>query len=223
MNQKALYKFSPSSLNLLEECPRCFWMQIVKKVSRPDGPFPSLPAGIDRLLKVHFDRFRDNNELPPELKKHNIDAELFHDKELLSVWRNNLKGIEYLNKRHNILLRGAVDNILQKNGKLIVLDYKTRGFALKKDTAHHYQNQLDIYNFLLRKNGYKTENYAYLLFFIPENILETGEFIFQTELVKMKINVNHAKKLFYKAIKIVKGEMPDSKDSCSFCKWRGLH
>lgn len=220
MKQKALYRLSPSSLNLLEECPRCFWMKIVNKVSRPDGPFPSLPAGVDRLLKAHFDRFRDNNELPPELKKHKIDAELFHDKELLNVWRNNLKGLEYLNKRYNIMLRGAVDNILQKNGKLIVLDYKTRGFALKKDTAHHYQDQLDIYNFLLRKNGYKTENYAYLLFFIPENILETGEFIFQTELVKMKINVKHAERLFNKAIKVVKGEMPDSNKECGWCGWR---
>jgi len=35
------YELSPSSLNLLEDCPRCFWLQLVKKIRRPNGAFPS--------------------------------------------------------------------------------------------------------------------------------------------------------------------------------------
>ncbi|MEK6932881.1 MAG: PD-(D/E)XK nuclease family protein, partial [Nanoarchaeota archaeon] len=166
-----------------------------------------------------FDRFRDNNKLPPELKELK-DIKLFEDKELLKTWRNNLKGIEFYDEENDVLLHGAVDNILSNNGKLIVLDYKTRGFDLKKDTAHHYQDQLDIYNFLLRKNGYETENYAYLLFYLPEQVMETGEFKFKNELVKMKIDINHAEYLFKRAIKIIKGEMPEPGEKCTFCKWR---
>ena len=213
------YKLSPSSMNLIEDCPRCFWLQIVKRISRPAGIFPSLPSGVDKMLKEHFDRFRDNNKLPPELKELK-DINLFDDKDLLKIWRNNLKGIEYRDEENDVLLHGAVDNLLTKEGKLIVLDYKTRGFALKEDTAHHYQDQLDIYNFLLRKNGYETKDYAYLLFYLPEKVLESGEFVFKTELVKMKTDVDHAEFLFKRAIKIIQEEIPEPSEKCKFCKWR---
>jgi len=213
------FKFSPSSMNLIEDCPRCFWLQVVKKISRPSGAFPSLPSGVDKMLKEHFDRFRDKDSLPPELNDLK-EVSLFNDKELLKTWRNNLKGIEYYDEENDVLLHGAVDNLLSKEGKLIVLDYKTRGFALKEDTAHHYQDQLDIYNFLLRKNGYETEDYAYLLFYLPEQVMETGEFKFKNELVKMKIDINHAEMLFKRAVKIVKGELPEAGKDCVFCKWR---
>src|SRR3989344_6868887 len=212
-------KLSPSSMNLIEDCPRCFWLQIVKKTPRPAGIFPSLPSGVDKMLKEHFDRFRDNNKLPPELKDLK-DIKLFENKDLLKTWRNNLKGIEYYDEENDVLLHGAIDNILSKEGKLIVLDYKTRGFALKEDTAHHYQDQLNIYNFLLRKNGYETEDYAYLLFYLPEQVMETGEFVFKTELIKMKVDINHAEMLLNRAIKIIKGEMPEPGKDCVFCKWR---
>ena len=121
-------KLSPSSMNLIEECPRCFWLQVVKNVKRPSGAFPSLPSGVDKMLKEHFDRFRDKGDLPPELK-YLKDVKLFDNKDLLKTWRNNLKGIEYYDKENDVLLHGAVDNLLSKDNKLIVIDYKTKGFS----------------------------------------------------------------------------------------------
>lgn len=170
------FKLSPSSLNLMHECPRCFWLDKHQVWKRPNGIFPSLPSGMDGILKVHFDKFRDKGLLPPELCNDNNceNMKLFNEPELMKAWRNNLKGIRWEDKDGNILF-GAVDNILQKGKKLIVLDYKTRGYALKEDTADHYQNQLDLYNFLLKKNGYETEDYAFLLFYVPKEVLETGK------------------------------------------------
>src|SRR3989338_4034032 len=155
------YKFSPSSLNLLKECPRCFWLAFNKGIKRPEAIFPSLPSGMDGILKTHFDNFMRKGLLPPELCKEGRceGLKLFDDEESLKVWRNNFKGISWTDKKGNVL-HGAVDNILVKGKKLIVLDYKTRGFPLKEDTADHYQHQIDIYNFLLQKNSYETENYA---------------------------------------------------------------
>lgn len=211
------FKLSPSSLNLMHECPRCFWLDKHKVWKRPSGIFPSLPSGMDGILKVHFDKFRDKGLLPPELCKDNNceSMKLFNEPELMKAWRNNLKGIRWENEDGNILF-GAVDNILQKGKKLIVLDYKTRGYALKEDTADHYQNQLDLYNFLLRKNGYETEDYAFLLFYVPKEVLETGEVIFDTSLVKRKINVKNAEKIFNKAIELLNGECP--KKTCEWCE-----
>lgn len=218
----AQIKLSPSSINLMLECPKCFWIQVNKGIKRPSGAFPSLPSGMDKVLKEHFDRFMEKGRLPPELKNCECAKEgcrLFADKEKLKVWRSNLKGLEYLDKKSGILLHGAVDNILVKGKKLIVLDYKTRGFPVKEDTHEHYQAQMDLYNFLLRKNGFETEDYTYLLFYHPECVLESGEVVFCTTLIKIKTGASDGEKLFRKAVKIVQGKEPKSHKECEFCKW----
>jgi len=211
-------KISPSSINLMLDCPRCFWLQIVKKIKRPETPFPSLPSGMDKILKEHFDRFMEKATLPPELKEQDCvkGCKLFNDKEKLKIWRNNFKGIEYKNEENDVLLHGAVDNLLVKDGKLIVLDYKTRGFPLKEDTHEHYQVQLDLYNFLLRKNNYKTEDYSYLLFYYPNKVLETGEVIFDTRLIKMKVDIKNAERIWSEALKLLNSACPSK--SCEWCE-----
>jgi len=213
------FKLSPSSLNLLENCPRCFWLKLVKKVSRPRGAFPSLPSGVDGVLKKHFDHYMRLGALPPELKKEGLDCKLFDDEKLLMIWRANFKGITWQDEQSGVLLRGAVDNILEKDGKLIVLDFKTKGFAVKEGDEHYYQDQLNCYNLLLRKNGYQTEDYAYLLYYVPEKILENGDFVFNTKLVKMTVNVEHAENLFRKAVEVLNGEEPKKAEKCEYCGW----
>ena len=210
-----MLKLSPSTLNLYKDCHRCFWNHFNGK-PRPAGIFPSLPSGMDRILKTHFDYFMEKQQLPPELKQLK-EYSLFNNKELLELWRNNFKGIQY--QAENFLLRGAVDNILVKNNKLVVLDYKTRGYPLKEDTHEHYIDQMNMYNFLLRKNGYETEDYAYLLFYHPNKVLENGDFNFHAELIKVKINVEHAEILLKDAVECLQKEEPESVD-CEWCKYR---
>jgi hypothetical protein len=218
-----MYKLSPSSLNLFKECPRCFWLKMKKKWKRPSGPFPSLPGGMDAVLKKHFDRFRDLGVLPPEIcensscKGMKLFGKTKEEKELLKIWQSNFKGIQWKDRQGNIL-RGAVDNILVNGNKLIVLDYKTRGWAVKEDTAEHYRLQQNVYNFLLRKNGYKTEDYFFLLFYYPNRVLEGGEVLFDTHLVKMKVNVSMAEKSWKDALKLLEGSKP--KEKCEWCEGR---
>lgn len=140
-----IFKLSPSSLNLMLECPRCFWLDKHGVWSRPAGIFPSLPSGMDSILKKHFDKFCEKGLLPPELCNHEHckNLKLLHNPELMKDWRSNLKGIRWTDKEGNILF-GAVDNILTSGKKLIVLDYKTRGFPLKEDTHEHYIQQLEL-------------------------------------------------------------------------------
>ena len=210
------FKLSPSALNLMKECPRCFWLSQHKVWKRPAGIFPSLPSGMDRILKTHFNKFMEKGQLPPEICKNGEckNMRLFDNHELLAIWRSNFKGIVYKDKQGNIL-KGAVDNILMKGKKLIVLDYKTRGYAVKDNTAEHYQLQLDIYNFLLRKEGYDTEDYSFLLFYVPKEVMATGEVIFDTSLVKMKVDVKMAEKVWKKALELLNGDCP--KKCCEWC------
>jgi len=209
------FKLSPSSLGLMKECPRCFWLTQNKIWKRPQGIFPSLPSGMDRILKIHFDKFRDKGELPPEIKEDCKNLKLFDDKEKLKIWQSNLKGIRYEDNKGNIL-HGAVDNILVNGKKLIVLDYKTRGFPLKEDTHKSYQNQLDIYNFLLRKNGYETEDYGFLLFYMPNKVNDNGEVVFDTSLVKVKVNVKNGENVFIKGLELINNGCP--KERCVWCE-----
>jgi hypothetical protein len=212
------FSLSPSSLNLMQECPRCFWLDKNNVWKRPEGIFPSLPNGMDRILKIHFDRFRDRGMLPPELSKSECKDDgclLFQDRELLKIWRNNLRGISWKDENGNEL-RGAVDNLLIKGKKLIVLDFKTRGFGLKEDTHEKYQLQMDVYNLLLRKNGYETEDYAFLLFYVPKEVLETGEVIFDTTLKKVPVNTKNAEAVWKKALDMLNSECPA--ESCEWCE-----
>ncbi|MBI4018933.1 MAG: PD-(D/E)XK nuclease family protein [Candidatus Aenigmarchaeota archaeon] len=216
------FQLSPSSINLMFECEKCFWLQIVKKVRRPAGIFPSLPSGMDRILKQHFDRFAAKGKLPPELRdnEHTKGIALFSDMDALNVWRNNRKGLTYTDSGTGILLRGAVDNILTKDGKLIVLDYKTRGYPLKDDTHEHYASQMHLYNYLLKQNGHDTEDFALLLFYHPNTVTEAGEVIFNTDLIRMSSNAQEGEKIFQKAIGVLQGEEPDASNNCGFCEFR---
>ena len=221
MVEKQTFKLSPSSLNLMKECPRCFWLTQHKVWKRPSGIFPSLPSGMDKILKVHFDKFMEKGILPPEIaeNKECKGMKLFNDKEKLKVWQSNFKGVSWTDKEGNEL-HGAVDNILVsgKEKKLIVLDYKTRGYAVKDDTAEHYRLQQNVYNFLLRKNGYETEDFFFLLFYVPREVVTTGEVIFDTELVKMKVGVKNAEKVWRNALEILEGGCPEKNDECLWCK-----
>ena len=213
------FKLSPSSLNLMKECPRCFWLTEHDVWSRPTGIFPSLPSGMDGILKRHFDKFMERGLLPPELCKDSEceNFKLFDNKKLLGEWRNSRKGLWFQDSEGNII-HGGIDNLLVNkiNNKLIVLDYKTRGFPLKEDTHEHYQNQINIYVWLLELLGHETENFAYLLFYYPKEVLETGEVIFDTVLKKMKINTEEAENLFRKAIKMLNSECPS--EGCEWCE-----
>ena len=210
-----MIKLSPSSLSTLQDCPLCFWLAFNKKISPPGGIFPSLPSGMDLVLKKHFDAFGEKGTIPEELK--GTGAKLFNNMDLLKVWRSNFKGVRWTDKKGNEL-HGAVDDILEKDGKLIVLDFKTRGFPCKDDTHHHYQDQLDIYNFLLRKNDYETEDYAYLLFFHPTHI-NGNDFAFERTLKKLDVNVKNAEKIFTSAIKCLEGPEPKPGKECGVCEF----
>lgn len=117
-------------------------------------------------------------------------------------------------------MRGAIDDLLIKK-KLIVLDFKTRGYPLKDDTHEHYQDQLDIYNLLFRKNGYETEDYSYLAFYYPTSMDDAGKAVFKAELKKMKTDPENAEKLFKMAIKTLEGPIPKGSKDCGFCRWAG--
>lgn len=211
------FTLSPSSLSLFKDCPRCFWLQEVKQQKRPAFKYPSLPSGIDLALKKRFDYFREREKLPPELQK--LDGFKLFDSPFLALWRNGRMGIRCRDEQGN-MLRGAVDDVLIREGELAVLEYATRGFPLREDTPWLYQDQLNLYAYLLQKNGHKVSSGAYLLFYYPKEVSWQGDIWFHKRVYQLKVSMADAEKLWQKALQVLGGERPGSSPGCGFCRWK---
>lgn len=210
-------RLSPSLLNLFLECPRCFWIDKNKGIKRPQGIFPSLPAGMDLVIKKYFDSYRLNNDIPPEIKG-KIPGKLFSDIVTLEKWRNwRNSDLRYLDKESNAMLIGALDDCLVENDCYIPLDYKTRGSELKEDPRQYYQNQLDCYCLMLEHSGFKTKGLAYLLYYWPEEVRQDGIVKFQVKPIRIETNIESAKRIVKDAVMLLSSPMPKPAASCEFC------
>ncbi len=210
------YYLSPSTINLFKECERCFWLKFRKGISRPDTIFPSLPSGIDRVLKTHFDKFRKNEELPPELESLK-GFRLFNKMDYLRKWRDGY-GISYKLGENSV--RGKIDELLTHDGQLVMIDFKTKGSAPHENSHTYYLDQLSIYGWLFEKNGFFVKKKGYLVFYYPDIVKETGEFKFGSELKEIQIDTKRADRLINSALKALEGDLPNPSPKCSFCEWR---
>lgn len=213
-----LLRLSPTTgLNLFKECPKCFWLHFNERVHRPRGIFPSLPGGMDLVIKKYFDKYR--GKLPPELEG-KVEGQLMPDTELMDKWRNWRTGLEYYDSAVNAILFGALDDCLVKEDRYIPLDYKTRGSVPRDgDSEKYYQTQLDSYSLLLNSNGYKTEDFAYLVYYWPEKVKQDGVIIFNIKPIKVMTDLERVKKTFHDAVKLLQGPIPARHSDCEYCYW----
>jgi hypothetical protein len=215
-------RLSPSTLNVFLECKKCFWLAQAKDIHRPRGIFPSLPGGMDLLIKKYFDKYRELGKLPPELKG-KVDCELFPDPELLNKWRSWRSALAYEDPESGAVLSGMLDDLgIVGEGmfkKFVPLDYKTRGFDVKEGGESFYQNQLNCYGLLLRENGMPPAGHAYLLYYIPKEVAEKGATRFDVVPKKVEINPDEALKVLRDAAALIKGPMPATHSECEYCAW----
>ena len=221
MNNNKPIQLSPNSLNLYYECPLCFWLDKSQGIKRPQ-PYPyALNAAVDLLLKEEFDEYRKKGELHPLLAAYNIPAKLFSNQKLLDEWRNNFKGIRYYDSALAATLFGAVDDVLEfSDGKLAPLDYKSTGS--KVPTLYdRFQLQMDIYTFLLEKNGYKTAGKGCLAFYVVDK--ENGfkdKLPFKKEIQMIDTDSSYVQKLFEEAVNFLYKEAPLVHNAdCQYGQW----
>jgi len=213
----AKYKLSPTALNLFSDCPRCFWLDKNKRIRRPRGIFPSLPGGMDLVIKTYFDGYRVKNEMPPEIKG-KVTGRLFANKAILERWRSwRATNLRYEDKSRDALLSGALDDCLVDKGYHIPLDYKTRGSRLISDPRQYYQTQLDCYCLILESAGYRTNGLSYLLYYWPLEVKENGLVKFHVEPIKIETNLASARKIFENAVDALLAGIPDASPQCEYC------
>ncbi|MFH1783541.1 MAG: PD-(D/E)XK nuclease family protein [bacterium] len=215
-------KLSPSALNLFNNCPRCFWLEKNRKIKRPRGIFPSLPGGMDLVIKRYFDTYREQGLLPPELRG-KIEGDLFGDIDKLEKWRSwRATDLIYNDPSLNAALSGALDDCLVDDGFYIPLDYKTRGSELKEDPRKYYQTQLDCYTLILDATGHKTKGLSYLVYYWPKEVRDNGMVEFTIHPIRIETSIDSAKKTFEKAVNTLRNPLPPEDGECEYCNWLEL-
>ncbi len=163
------FTISRSGIDLFIQCQRCFYLDKRLGVARPPGfPF-SLNSAVDRLLKKEFDVHRAAGTAHPFMKKYGIDAVPYQHDEL-DAWRDSLRrGVQYLHPETNLLVRGGVDDVwVSKDGELIIADYKATSKStevnLDAEWQDGYKRQMEIYQWLFRRNGFKVSPVGYFVY-----------------------------------------------------------
>ncbi|MBI3331933.1 PD-(D/E)XK nuclease family protein [Candidatus Peregrinibacteria bacterium] len=162
------YRLSRSKIELFLKCPRCFYLDRRLGINRPDGPPFTLNSAVDTLLKKEFDLHRAKGQAHPLMTAYGIDAVPFIHPDL-AVWRDNFKGIEHHHAETGFVVTGAIDDVWKTKGdELIVVDYKAtstqKEISLEDDWRQSYKRQLEIYQWLMRKNGYKVSDTGYFVY-----------------------------------------------------------
>mgnify|MGYP001615034827 FL=1 len=211
---------SASSLALFNECPRCFYLQVKEGIRRPQGiPMP-LYNKMDFLVKNYFDGFRAKGELPPQLEGL-VEGKLFDNQELLKKWRNWRTGLTFIDKKADAKLVSALDDCLvSEDNRFLPLDYKSKG-EIRDDSHIFHQNQLNIYTWLLDENGYPAKDVGYLVFFAPLEIQNNNLIRFDIIPKRIETSKDNARELFYKAVNLLAGPMPEKHENCDYCRWIG--
>lgn len=210
-------RLSASTLSILLDCPRCFWLQVNEDIRRPQGPFPSLPGGMDAVLKTAMDGVRRTGELPRELVGQ-VNGKLFSDQGQLDRWRDALRGdLRFLDAARGIEVVGGIDDLVEERDGLTPVDFKTRGWPIKDDSHEYYEHQLDLYAWLLEKNGRRTSGRGVLLFFSPQAYEGDGRVQFRIEPVVLRTDVNRADALLARATQVLSGPLPELQGQCVFC------
>ena len=206
-------QLSASTLKLFQECPRCFWRHVNQKIERPRGPFPSLPSGIDRVLKGYFETYRQQGCLPP-LIAGKLDGTLSTTPLTLGF-----------NDAHtHARLWGKLDDcVILTDQRLAPLDHKTRASAPAdlSYTEKYYKFQMDVYTLLLERNGYRTSRTAYVVYYFPvDGVLHRG-FPFEVAVHTIATDPEGAYNIFATACRCLSEPLPASAQTCGFCQWAG--
>lgn len=220
------FKLSRSKLELFRDCPRCFYLDRRLGIGRVSGPTFTLNSAVDHLLKKEFDFHRADGTPHPLMQHYGIDAVPLQHPEL-DKWRENFVGVQYLHKPTNFIVFGAVDDIwVQQDGQLIVVDYKAtstaKAITLDDEWKQAYKRQMEIYQWLLRRNGYDTSARGYFVYVNGNKDREAfgGRLEFDVKLIPYEGRDDWVEEAVqYAHDCLMDDTVPESVEDCEWCAY----
>lgn len=163
------FRISRSRIDRYVECPRCFYIDRRLGTDRPPGfPF-NINSAVDTLLKSEFDTHRLVGTPHPLQRAYGLDVVPAKRAEM-DEWRENFKGVQYHHTPTNLVITGAIDDLwVDKAGEYYVVDYKAtakKSPVTNIDQAWQqgYKRQMEIYQWLLRRNGLEVSDTGYFVY-----------------------------------------------------------
>lgn len=150
------------------QCARCFWLDARLKIGRPSSPPFNINKAIDELFKKEFDTYRKSGKPHPIMTENQVKAIPYqHDD--LDKWRYNFTGVSAVDEPTNFHVFGAIDDVwVSDAGELIVVDYKATAkqsdVSIDSDWQISYKRQMEVYQWLLRQNGFKVSSTGYFVY-----------------------------------------------------------
>lgn len=222
------WRLSRSKIDLFLDCPRCFYLDNALGTARPPGfPF-NLNSAVDALFKKEFDIHRSNGTAHPLMENYGVDAVPFqHPK--IDVWRENFKGIDYKVEELGFTVSGALDDIwVNPKGELIVVDYKSTSkdepiVSLDEEWHKGYKRQMEVYQWLLRKNGFAVSDTGYFVYANGRKDKEAFDAKLEFEITLIKhVGDDSWVDGTLKDIKscLSSSDIPDASSDCDYCRYR---
>ncbi len=222
------FRLSRSRIDLFLNCPRCFYLDRRLGTDRPPGfPF-SLNSAVDKLLKKEFDTHRAAGTAHPLMKEYGIVAvPLAHGK--IEEWRDALKrGITYHHKPTNFIITGGVDDVwVDPSGELIIVDYKATSkeevVTLDADWQIGYKRQMEMYQWLFRKNGFRVSSLGYFVYCNgdADKAAFDAKLEFDIKIIPYNGNDAWVEQTILDASACLRGSsLPPSGADCDYCRYR---
>jgi len=228
--QTMLFKLSRSKIELFMQCPRCFWLDARLKIKRPDSPPFNINKAIDELFKKEFDVHRAAGTPHPIMLDNQIKAVPYQHKDL-DTWRYNFTGVSTLHEPTNLYIFGAVDDVwVNDAGELIVVDYKAtsknKEVDIDSDWQMSYKRQMEVYQWLLRANGFAVSDTGYFVYTNARVDLDSfGDRLeFRTKLIPYTGDASWVEPTIVKMKACLEGDMPPIGTAamggdCDFCTY----
>lgn len=222
------WRLSRSKIDLFMSCARCFFIDNKLGTARPPGfPF-NLNTAVDALLKKEFDIHRTKKQAHPLMDKYGIDAIPYEHPDL-DLWRENFKGITTMHEATGFTISGAVDDIwINPNKELIVVDYKSTSKdatidALDEDWHSGYKRQMEVYQWLLRENGFIVSDTGYFVYANASKDKEAFDAKLEFELTLIPYTGNAdwiEKTLGNIKLCLDSKHIPSADNDCEYCQYR---
>ena len=220
-------RLSRSKIDLYLNCPKCFYLDKKLGVKRPPGfPF-TINSEIDRLLKNEFDIHRAKHTAHPLMEAYGIQAVPFeHPK--MDEWRDSLRrGITYPFPGTDLIITGGVDDIwVNPDGELIIVDYKATAkngeINLSAEWQIGYKRQMEIYQWLFRKNGFVVNETGFFVYCNGRTEQESfdAKLEFSIKLIPYRGNSDWVEGTIKKIWECLNSEtIPDSAPDCEYCNY----
>ncbi len=222
------FRLSRSKIEDFLNCARCFYLDRRRGLRKPSqAPF-KLNNAVDHLLKKEFDHYRNSGLAHPIMKQAGLQAIPYQNSQL-EEWREPLRGgLRAIDAKTGFEVSGAPDDLwVNIDNELIVVDYKATSQEdapnLNSEWKKAYKRQVEVYQWLLQKNGFKVSKTAY---FVYANALTKADALnhqlaFSLTLLEHQGDTTWIEAILEEILQTLEAdEAPPASSDCEWCLYR---